>query len=43
MDSNLRSIFLHLLNVMNLETSREKIPYNVAWLSAMLQPALAHG
>jgi hypothetical protein len=42
MDSNLRLIFLHLLNVMNLETSQEKIPYNVAWLSAVLQPALTH-
>lgn len=42
MDSNMRSIFLHLLNVIDLETSREKIPYNAAWLSAVLQPALTN-
>jgi hypothetical protein len=40
MDSNLRSIFLHFLSVMNFETSREKFPYNAAWFSAVLQPAL---
>jgi hypothetical protein len=38
----MRSIFLHLLNVIDLVTSREKILYNAAWLSAVLQPALTH-